>query len=125
MNTRALRSFLVQLTRRLQIESDLTTVLVSDSTIQEYNRKFRGKDGATDVLAFPSGEDPLPGEEPYLGDILISTETACRQKRGTLVEELNTLALHAVLHLLGYDHEVDRGEMESLERELRKELRLH
>ena len=125
MNTRALRSFLVQLTRRLQIESDLTTVLVSDSTIQQYNRKFRGKDGATDVLAFPSGEDPLPGEEPYLGDILISAETACRQKRGTLVEELNTLALHAVLHLLGYDHEVDRGEMESLERELRKELRLH
>ena len=122
MNTRALRSFLVQLTQRLQIESDLTTVLVSDSTIQQYNRRFRGKDEATDVLAFPSGEDALAGEEPYLGDIMISAETACRQKRETLVEELNTLALHAVLHLLGYDHEVDRGEMERLERELRKEL---
>ena len=125
MNTRALRSFLVQLTQRLQIESDLTTVLVSDSTIQQYNRRFRGKDEATDVLAFPSGEDAFPGEEPYLGDIMISAETACRQKRETLVEELNTLTLHAVLHLLGYDHEVDRGEMERLERELRKELQLH
>jgi probable rRNA maturation factor len=125
VNTRALRSFLDQLSQRLQIESGFTTVLVSDSSIQRYNRKFRGKDEATDVLAFPFGEEPLPGEEPYLGDILISAETAFRQKKGTLVEELNTLALHAVLHLLGYDHEVDRGEMEGLERQLRKELQLH
>ena len=125
MNTRALRSFLVQLSKRLQIKSEFTTALVSDLSIRRYNRRFRGKDEATDVLAFPSGEDPLPGEEPYLGDILISAETAFRQKRDTLVEELNTLALHAVLHLLGYDHEVDRGEMEGLERQLRKELQLH
>ncbi len=126
MNTRALRSFLAQLSQRLEIESEFTTVLVNDSSIQEYNLKFRGKDRATDVLAFPFGEDdPLPGEEPYLGDILISAETAFRQKKGTLVEELNTLALHAVLHLLGYDHEVDRGEMDGLERKLRKELQLH
>ena len=125
MNTRTLRSFLVQLTQRLQIESEFTTVLVSDSSIQQYNRRFRGKDGATDVLAFPAGKDHWPEEEVYLGDILISAETACRQKQGTLVQELNTLALHAVLHLLGYDHEVDQGEMESLERELRKELQLH
>ena len=113
------------MTRRLQIESEFTTVLVSDSAIQKYNRQFRGKDAATDVLAFPFGKDTLDKGEPYLGDILISAETASRQKMGTLSDELNTLALHAVLHLIGYDHEVDQGKMESLERKLRKELQLH
>lgn len=132
-----------------------TLRLLSDRRIRELNRRFRGMDAATDVLAFPAepGDDPgdlgdpgspdgpgggeAPagvgvgaaagaagfGEEPYLGDLAVSAETARRQAaaRGqTLDRELRVLALHGYLHLLGYDHETDRGEMARLERLLRR-----
>jgi probable rRNA maturation factor len=80
------------------------------------NRTWRGKDKTTDVLSFP-------GEEGHLGDILISVPEARRQTAaaGHPVErELKVLLLHGVLHCLGYDHEADQGEMERLERRLRR-----
>ena len=103
-----------------------TLRIVSDRRIRDLNRRFRDRDQPTDVLAFPS--DPLPegllpeDEAEYLGDLVVSAETATRQAAETGVEldaELRTLALHGFLHLLGYDHEQDRGEMERLERVLR------
>lgn len=115
-----------------------TLRVLSDRRMRELNRRFRGTDAATDVLAFPAesgdgdGAGPLAagaadgagvGEEPYLGDLAVSAETAGRQAaaRGeTLDRELRVLALHGYLHLLGYDHETDRGEMERLERLLRR-----
>ena len=75
----------------------------------------------------PSLASSASSASPYLGDIAISPETARRNARRfnrTLPEELRILILHGVLHLLGYDHETDRGEMERLERRLRRELRL-
>ena len=115
-----------------------TLVLVSDEKMRSLNRFFRAKDRPTDVLAFPtSGGPTLGGEplletevetaeaEPYLGDIVISVETAKRQaerRRGSLPRELKTLLLHGFLHLLGYDHENDRGEMRRLEYRLRRRL---
>ncbi|HJX27826.1 MAG TPA: rRNA maturation RNase YbeY, partial [Thermoanaerobaculia bacterium] len=87
-----------------------------DREMRRVNRQFRGKDKATDVLSFP-------GEEGHLGDILISVPTARRQalEAGHPAErELMVLLLHGVLHCLGYDHETDQGEMERLERRLRR-----
>ncbi len=113
----------------------VTVCLVSDAEIARLNETFRKKKGPTDVLSFPTvaRRRPLPlgsktvkpGE--YLGDIAISPTTARRyaRKHGrNFSNELQVLILHGVLHLLGYDHESDRGEMDRVERKLRKRLGL-
>jgi probable rRNA maturation factor len=85
----------------------------------DLNHRFRGKPQPTDVLSFPVD----PGENGYLGDVVISAETARRNARRSgrsLREELRILILHGVLHLLGYNHETDRGQMNRLERKLRR-----
>lgn len=87
------------------------------------NRTFRGYDRPTDVLSFPAGDGDFPDEADYLGDIVISVETARRQARrrgSTLPRELRVLALHGLLHLLGYDHETDQGEMKRIEYRMRR-----
>lgn len=103
-----------------------TLRIVSDHKMRELNRRYRGKDRPTDVLSFPA--DPVPaeflddGETAYLGDLVISAESAARQAREAGVafeDEIRVLAVHGYLHLLGYDHEQDRGEMVRLERVLR------
>jgi probable rRNA maturation factor len=81
------------------------------------NRAFRGKDYATDVLSFPADV------RPFLGDVAIATGVARRQAGDaghSLATELRVLALHGLLHLLGYDHESDAGVMERAEARLRK-----
>jgi probable rRNA maturation factor len=96
----------------------LTVAVVSDARVRALNRRFRGKDRATDVLSFPAGE---PG---VLGDVVIAAGVAARQavKAGHPIQaEFRLLALHGLLHLLGYDHEHDDGRMARLERRLRLE----
>jgi len=103
---------------------EVGVLVCDDAAIRELNRDYRHKDAATDVLSFAGGAAE-PGEAPYLGDVAISLETAVRQAAaaGVPVErELETLLLHALLHLMGYDHETDQGEMEALEKRLRGEL---
>lgn len=99
--------------------------LISDSQMARLNEKFRHKSGPTDVLSFPAnGARPAAGA-PYVGDIAISPETARRNARRfsrTLPEEMRILILHGMIHLAGFDHETDHGEMERLERRLRKRL---
>jgi len=100
----------------------VTLVVTSDRRIRGLNRTWRGQDKATDVLSFPAGDDPGPA--PHLGDIVISRETAARQARHeghSLATELRVLALHGLLHLLGYDHERDSGRMARIERRLRRQ----
>lgn len=95
----------------------VTVALVPDGRVRALNRQYRGNDAATDVLSFPAGE---PG---VLGDVVIATGVARRQARAaghTLSTELRVLALHGLLHLLGYDHEQDDGRMARLERRLRR-----
>jgi probable rRNA maturation factor len=95
----------------------LTVALVGDRRIQELNRSFRGVDEATDVLSFPADEPEM------LGDVVIARGVARRQARGAghdLPTELRVLALHGLLHLLGYDHEHDGGRMARLEARLRR-----
>ena len=98
-------------------ESEFSVVLVTDGVMRRYNRDYRGFDKATDVLSFS-------GDDGYLGDILISSETAYNQARKsrTLSFETNVhrLLLHGLLHLMGYDHETDDGEMKTVERRLRR-----
>ena len=95
----------------------VSVALVEDRVIRRLNRTHRGKDATTDVLSFP-------GDGEYLGDILISSETAYDQSRksSTLSFESNVrrLVLHGLLHLMGYDHETDNGEMRTIERRLRR-----
>jgi probable rRNA maturation factor len=94
----------------------------SDREMRRVNRSFSGQDKATDVLSFPGD----PGDHRHVGDILISVPTARRQAAGaapgdhTVEHELRALLLHGVLHCLGYDHETDDGEMDRVERRLRR-----
>jgi probable rRNA maturation factor len=102
-------------------ESSVTIAFVSDSKIRTLNKTFRGIDKPTDVLSFPAGETN------ELGDIAISVETAARQAKEnglTLTGEIAQLILHGLLHLSGYDHETDNGEMNREELRLRKKLGL-
>ena len=129
-------------------ENGVTVQLVSDSAMTRLNRTFRGKNAATDVLSFPaeplrprSGahrgiqktsrkEHALPsqtGLDDYIGDIAISTEMARRNAQRlsrSFSAELRILLLHGMIHLAGYDHETDSGQMEKLERRLRRRLGL-
>jgi probable rRNA maturation factor len=103
-------------------DSSVTIAFVSDSKIRSLNHQFRGINKPTDVLSFPADPD-----EGQLGDIAISVETAARQAKEnglTLNEEIAQLILHGLLHLSGYDHETDHGEMNRLELRLRKKLGL-
>ncbi len=103
---------------------------VSDREISRLNKAFRKKPRPTDVLSFPwvSGQRRTPDErefESFLGDIIISPRTARRNARAekhSLREEIRWLMLHGVLHLLGFDHETDSGEMNALELALRPRL---
>jgi len=100
----------------------VTVVITSDRRIRTLNRTWRGKDQATDVLSFPAGDDPGPVR--HLGDLAISRDAATRQARAEghpVATELRVLALHGLLHLLGYDHERDSGRMARIERRLRRQ----
>jgi len=99
--------------------------LVSDDRMRQYNREFRGADRTTDVLAFPGEEAALPEGGCHLGDIVISVPRAAVQARGaghSLSRELRVLLVHGYLHLLGYDHENDRGVMLRTQRKLLRAL---
>jgi probable rRNA maturation factor len=136
---RPLESFLRRVERELGLKpSDVTVCLVSDKAMARLNQNFRKKKGPTDVLSFPQENSFSPlaarlprlgrGHSPlYLGDIAISPATARRYAKKQdrpLPSELRVLILHGVLHLLGYDHETDHGEMDKIEQKLRKRFGL-
>lgn len=118
---RALRPWLTQLVASLAADcASLGVRFASDRELRRLNRAYRGKDSPTDVLSFPGETTP---EGRHLGDIAISVPTARRQAEAaghTVERELRILLLHGVLHCLGYDHEVDDGTMERLEKRLRR-----
>ena len=106
----------------LRVRGEVSLVLAGDGLLRRLNRDYRGQDRPTDVLSFPGG-----GGEAGLGDVVISVETAERNARAggrTLPQELDVLALHGFLHVLGHDHETDDGAMDRLEGRLRKRLGL-
>ena len=107
-------------------DGDVTVVFVSDRAMRGLNRTWRGKRGTTDVLSFPAKQDEFEKSEGLnLGDIVISVERAARQAQENGLEfdeEVSQLILHGLLHLCGYDHETDNGEMNRLELRLRRRL---
>jgi probable rRNA maturation factor len=130
----ALESFLRRVRRQLGLgRAEVTICLVTDAEIARMNESFRKKKGPTDVLSFSSVPRRRPLRLParstarFLGDIAISPATARRNARRygrTVPTELQILVLHGVLHLLGYDHETDRGQMDRVEHRLRRRLGL-
>lgn len=107
----------------------VTVAIVPDTRVRLLNRQYRRKDAPTDVLSFPASADRLrrgkpPEERGYLGDIVIAAGVARRQAADaghSFQTELRVLALHGLLHLLGYDHEHDDGRMARLEARLRRQ----
>jgi probable rRNA maturation factor len=104
----------------------VTIAFVSDRAMRELNVRWRGKRGTTDVLSFPSAQDEFEKSEgTSLGDVVISVEQATRQAAEhdlSFETEVAQLILHGLLHLCGYDHETDNGEMNRLELRLRRQL---
>ncbi len=124
----------------LSVKGEVALVLTGDRALRKLNHRYRGKDKPTDVLSFPgpcqahvggpaaARRDACAacvGQAPALGDIVISVDTAAANAKRlgrTLPQEMDVLALHGFLHVLGYDHETDDGAMDRLERRLRKRL---
>lgn len=112
----------------------LTVAFVSDRKMLELNRFFRKKNRTTDVLSFPfepdefaAAPEAFPPASEFLGDLVISAEQAEKQAKENnldLETEIKQLILHGILHLCGYDHETDAGEMNALEIKLRDKLRI-
>jgi len=136
-----LEKFLSRARRALRLPSDAVTVcLVSNSEIARWNQAYRKKAGPTDVLSFPVDEAEgktgprgrrrlvgFPSSDSYLGDIAIAPAVARRNAvrfGRTFGEEMRILILHGMLHLMGYDHETDTGQMDRRERRLRRDLGL-
>lgn len=139
LEMRPLRTFAASLAAEIDEigSSAFSVAFVSDRRMKELNSFFRGKDSTTDVLSFRHEPDEFAstgdqasvtggGENAHsLGDIVISAEQAQRQaaENGLALEtEIKQLIVHGVLHLCGYDHETDRGEMNARELELRPQL---
>jgi len=123
---RTLNLFLCEAQEAVRLRGQVTVLLTTDAAIRGLNRRFRGKNKPTDVLSFPA-ENLLKSQEKIAGDIAISVETARRQALGqghALTCELKVLMLHGLLHLAGYDHESDTGQMHRRERTLRARLGL-
>ncbi len=123
---RTLARFLTLAQAAVRLRGQVTVLLTSDAAMRDLNARFRGKDQPTDVLSFRS-EHLVRGTENVAGDVAISVETAIRQcvEQGhSLGAELKVLMLHGLLHLAGYDHESDAGEMRRRERNLRTRLGL-
>ena len=112
--------------------ASLAIAFVRDRVIRGLNKTYRGKDYATDVLSFPADDEQtdratgaFDEAADYIGDIVISTDTALRQAEDAnhpFDREVSELVLHGTLHLCGYDHETDDGEMNRLELKLRRRL---
>ncbi|HUX65994.1 MAG TPA: rRNA maturation RNase YbeY [Terriglobales bacterium] len=117
----ALRRFLAAAQRALGLRAPVAVRLMDDAAIQALNRQFRALDQPTDVLSFPA-HDPA-----YAGDLAVSLDTAARQARARhhpLDTEVRILLLHGLLHLAGFDHEADQGQMRRRERQLRLQFGL-
>ncbi len=122
VSLKQLERFLVRAQRALHLPANsLTVCLVTNAQIARWNRGYRRKSKPTDVLSFPAEE------KSYLGDIAIAPAEARRNARRfgrTFEDEIRILILHGMLHLMGYDHETDTGQMDRREQRLRRTLGL-
>lgn len=108
-------------------DAELSVLLTDDATISDLNRRYRGKEGPTNVLAFPMSEGAFPEGRMMLGDVVVSVDTAMResiQSGEPLESRILRLLLHGLLHLLGHDHESSPSEARRMREEEEKLLAL-
>ena len=120
----ALDRFVARARRAAGLKGVVNVLVTSNAELKSLNRRFRGKDKPTDVLSFPAEPDP---RKQFAGEIAISAEIAAQNARAlghSPAEEIKILVLHGVLHLRGYDHECDNGQMARREKQLRAKLHL-
>ncbi len=121
-SVRTLARFLTEAQTVVRLRGEVTVLLTTDAAMRDLNRRFRRKNKPTDVLSFPAA-NLIQSEEK--GDLAISVERALKQsaEQGhALAVEIKVLILHGLLHLAGYDHETDSGQMQRRERSLRAKL---
>jgi len=124
LTERALSMFVGRAARAAGVLGEVHVLLTSNREMRSLNGRFRGRNGPTDVLSFPAEPSMSNG---FAGDVAISAEIAASNARilgHSPAEEVKILALHGMLHLAGYDHERDEGEMAQRERQLRKKFKL-
>jgi len=120
----ALNRFVGQARREAGLKDAVNVLITSNSELRSLNRRFLAIDKPTDVLSFPAGPE---SPQNFAGEIAISAEIASRNARmlgHPISAELKILILHGILHLRGYDHERDQGQMANVEQRLRQKLRL-
>jgi probable rRNA maturation factor len=127
INAKAWREFAERALKTIGAKpTSATVVFVSDASIRKLNSQFRGKNQVTDVLSFPQKAESFEDENRgQLGEVVISLPRAAAQAKQnglSFTNEVEQLILHGLLHLCGYDHETDDGEMNRLELRLRKKL---
>jgi probable rRNA maturation factor len=124
----ALERFMLRARRTAGLRGTADVLVTSSNAMRSLNRQFRGKNKPTDVLSFPAPDSlPANGKRLHAGEIAISAEIAAENASRfghSPAEEVKILALHGILHLAGYDHERDNGEMARKEMKLRQALRL-
>jgi probable rRNA maturation factor len=120
----ALNRFITRARRAAALKGLVNVLITSSAEMKSLNRRFRGKDKPTDVLSFPAEPD---AQKQFAGEIAISADMASQNARvlgHSPAAEVKILVLHGILHLRGYDHECDNGQMARREKQLRAKLRL-
>lgn len=124
----ALERFLLRARRAVKLKGTVSLLVTSSAELRSMNRQFRDKNKPTDVLSFPPPAEAQPRPaRPFAGDVAISADIArenADRLGHSLADEIKILALHGVLHLAGFDHERDNGQMARKEIRLRRQLRL-
>jgi probable rRNA maturation factor len=121
ISARALGRFAAKARRAIGVDGEVNVRITSSRELQELNRHFRKKNQATDVLSFPSDIPKVAGDIAISAEIAVANAAAFGHSPAA---ELKVLILHGLLHLAGFDHETDNGEMLFRETELRRKLRL-
>jgi probable rRNA maturation factor len=127
LNPSTLERFLLRASRLVRLRGTVNVLVTNNSELRSLNSRFRGKDKPTDVLSFPAQILATGHTKQVAGDLAISADIArdnARRLGHSLASEIKILALHGILHLAGFDHEQDNGEMARKETRLRRQLKL-
>jgi probable rRNA maturation factor len=128
LNEGTLGRFVLRARKAVGLCAPVNVLVTSSAAVRVLNRQFRGKNKATDVLSFPSASTAMPSEKRKLaGDVAISADIARENSvrlGHSIAQEIKILALHGILHLAGFDHERDNGEMARKEATLRRKFQL-
>jgi probable rRNA maturation factor len=127
LSASTLERFVLRARRMIHLRDTVNVLVTNNSELRSLNRRFRGADKATDVLSFPSPQGGGTKAGRTAGEVAISADIArenARRMGHTAANEVKILALHGILHLAGFDHERDHGEMARKERRLRQQLKL-